>query len=379
MPSNGNILLVANWNSDVGYAWWLMENFWVEISQHFSSCGKDSYLIYPKVTQIPEAISRSEINVSECDFRDHSPGNIIKLHKLIKDNNIKYIYLSDSPSYSLFYLLLRIWGVKKIVVHDHTPGERTIAKSWRKLAKKIIQAIPLYTADHFVAVTSYVYQRLISVSCIPERKCSVASNGIRPISLENIDFMYANKIFNIPEDKVIVITTGRASYYKGIDFFIECANELVNKQELHQLHFIFCGDGPDLDEFKSLVNKYKLEDNFTFAGKRSDIREILPSCDVGFHAAVGEVGYSLSILEYMSAGLVTAVPDRPSTSQSTTDMVNGILYIPDNLESATKAIKVIFSEKKKALRENAVNTVKNEYNISDTNKKLVIILQNVFK
>lgn len=30
-----HILLVANWESDVGYAWWLMENFWATIAQYY--------------------------------------------------------------------------------------------------------------------------------------------------------------------------------------------------------------------------------------------------------------------------------------------------------------------------------------------------------
>ena len=30
-----NILLVGNWSSDTGYAWWLMETFWVAIARKF--------------------------------------------------------------------------------------------------------------------------------------------------------------------------------------------------------------------------------------------------------------------------------------------------------------------------------------------------------
>lgn len=380
MPKKGNILLVANWESNVGYAWWLMENFWITISNHFEKQGRSSYLIYPKITQIPATIKSSHIETYECDFQNRSFKNLRVLHKLIKDNSIKYIYLSDSPPYSLFYVLLRTWGIRKIVVHDHTPGERTPAHSWKKLAKKLINSIPFYTADHFIAVTDFIYKRFIEVNCISENKCSIAANGIAPINTMSIDKDYTYKTFGIPGDKHIVVTTGRASYYKGIDLFIECANELINQQGIRGLHFLFCGDGPDMADFQQLAKDLNVEQHVTFAGKRSDIRSILPSCSIGFHAATGEVGYSLSILEYMSAGLATVVPDRSSTSGATTHLLTGLLYQPGNITSACKAIyQCLDDQLRHDISHNAVKAVEEKYNIKNTNNALISALSNVFK
>ena len=81
-PSNGNILLVANWESNVGYAWWLMENFWTTIAKHFDD--RSCFLIYPKITVLPESISTTSIKTSELNFSDHSIGNLIKIAKLSK-------------------------------------------------------------------------------------------------------------------------------------------------------------------------------------------------------------------------------------------------------------------------------------------------------
>ena len=379
MSNNGNILLVANWDSNVGYAWWLMENFWTTISKRFEEQGKTSYLIYPKISQIPDSIADSNIEVLEHDFRNRSFPNLKKLYRLIKQNNIKYIYLTDAPFYSLFYLILRLWGIQKIVIHDHTPGDRTPSSGFLKFLKSTIHKIPFIAADHFIAVTEFVYERFLNVACIPKNKCSCASNGIIPIDLDNVNNSYTQTTFGIPKDRIIVVSTGRASYYKGIDFLIECANELISNQGLDQLHFLYCGDGSDLNDFKSLTKKYNLENKFTFAGNRSDIRQILPSCDIGFHASSGEVGYSLSILEYMSAGLATIVPNRPSTSLAITNSANGLLYLPADIESATSAIRSAMNPKfREKLRINALHTIANKYNINKTNEKLIEILEAVF-
>jgi len=379
MSAENNILLVANWDSDTGYAWWLMENFWVAISEHFRTQGKRSFLIYPSISTLPDAVANSDIQTSECNFHDHSLGGLTQLHTFIKQNNIKHIYLTDCLFYTPFYVLLRLWGVSSIVVHDHTPGERATPSFAKRLVKTIIQRLPLITADHFIAVTEFVYQRFIQVACIPPHKCSTATNGIVPINLDNSDRSYAQRVLGIPGSRTIIVTTGRASYYKGIDFFIECAHELVNNRGLHQLHFLYCGDGPDLNDFKAMATQYKLDEHFTFAGSRSDVREILPSCHIGFHAATGEVGYSLSILEYMSAGLIPVVPDRPSTSLAITNRENGLLYEYRNLSSATDAIvDALYTDNRDILRRNAITLIRDKYNIEHTNDKLLHILDAVF-
>jgi len=380
MSHKGNILLVANWESGVGYAWWLMENFWTAIADSFNKKGTQSYLAYPKITVIPESVSNSSIKPIELDFRKRSFATLTDLYRTIKKYNIKHIYLTDSPTYSILYILLRYWGIKSIIVHDHTPGERDVPGAAKKILKSIIQRLPYITVDHVIGATEFVRKRLIEVSCIPENKCSCAPNGIKPIDLKHCDKHYAQRIFNIPSSRTVIVTTGRATYYKGIDFFIECAHELINNHSISQLHFLYCGNGPDMEEFKSLVNKYKLTDNFTFAGTRTDIRKILPSCQIGFHAATGEVGYSLSILEYMSAGLVTIVPQSPSTSLATTDMKNGLLYKYRDLNSATNTIRrVLNREIPLDLGHNATTLVKELYSIENTNKKLIKIMEKFIK
>lgn len=356
-----------------------MEGFWETISKHTHKQGLESILIYPKITDLPANLENSNIIIKEHNFQDVFWKSLIGTYKLIKEHNVQYIYLTDSPSYSLRYLVLRLFGIKKIIVHDHTPGTRTKPEGIKKILKKLLQRTPLYTADYFIAVTGFVYDRLTQVACIPQKKCFVARNGIHSIDLNKSDLSYSQQAFNISLDKTIVVTTGRATHYKGIGFFIECANEIINNKNLKQFHFLYCGDGPDMQDFKRLVSKYKLQDNFTFSGKREDVRSILPSCHIGFHAATGEVGYSLSILEYMSSGLVTIVPDNNSTSLATRHNETGYLY--DRL-SITSAVNSILKASEnnalnKKIRDNAKKYIDNHLTIEHTHESLRQIISKI--
>ncbi len=377
--TSANILLVANWESGVGYAWWLMETFWVTIADTFADRA-DSLLVYPEITTLPERIANSRIETHELDFNRHDPGQLLKILRFLRKHHIRNVYLSDAPTYRPFYGFLHLAGVRKIVVHDHTPGERSPAHGWRKRLKRFINHLPLLNADHVIAVTDYVHQRHLEVNCLDPARCSVVRNGIEPFDTADIDRDYTHRTFGIPARKKIIVTTGRASYYKGIDFFIRCASELIHRRAVDDLHFLFCGDGPDMADFREMVTREGLQSHFTLAGKRQDIRKILPACDIGFHAAQGEVGYSLSILEYMSAGLATIVPDNPSTRGATENGVTGLWYRQNDVASACAAItRTLDADLRRKLAGNAVVSVKDNYNIEQTKIMLAHSVQSVFE
>lgn len=377
--SGGNILLVANYASDVGYAWWLMENFWSEIARYFELKNKKCFLIYPKINSIPEIIASSPIELIEIDFTNHSPQNIRKLKNLIQSNNIKNIYLTDSATHNPIYFKMRLWGARKIVNHDHTPGERPPARIVVCAIKKLIHILGLISCDHYIGVSKFVKDRFISNGCIPEKKCSYVLNGIIPIKKEVRCHDYANKEFSIHPNRTIVVTTGRAVFYKGIDFIIKCANEIVHTHNVKNISFLYCGDGPNINNFKEMVKKYNLQDNFIFAGQRNDIKCILQSCHIGIQASKGEA-FSLSILEYLSAGLPTLVPDICGNSEAVKTAYNGYLYPAENKEEAVGLLLKLIKNKelRTSLGTTAIQSIEKQFNIKRTNQLLLQKLEEIF-
>ncbi|MGW8267881.1 MAG: hypothetical protein ACWGSQ_16055, partial [Longimicrobiales bacterium] len=56
-----NVLLVANFGPDVGYAWWLMERFWVQIAGRCRQQGSECYLAYPEEGLVPDSVTKAGI------------------------------------------------------------------------------------------------------------------------------------------------------------------------------------------------------------------------------------------------------------------------------------------------------------------------------
>jgi glycosyltransferase involved in cell wall biosynthesis len=371
----GNILLVANFDSDVGYAWWLMENYWAEIAHYYHQLGRTCVLIYPRVTTLPDRIAQSPIEVLEHDFEDRSEAGRRRLRSIVRDHNVRSVYFTDKKIFDSYYFRLRSWGIRKIVNHDHSPGERERANWLKRLLKTMIHKTRIFSADHYIGVSDFVRRRLIESGGVPAERCSYVLNGIVPIHVQAEYRQYAHGSFKLPKEATIVVSTGRATVYKGIDLLVECANILVNMKGEKNLYFLHCGDGPDLEKFRKLAANYRLGERFIFAGKRMDIREILQSCHIGIQVSLGEA-FSLSILEYMSAGLATLAPDHCGNSEAINDGVDGILYPPGDIESVVEMIRRLSHDglQRRRLGAAAIQAVHEKFDVKRANADLIGVL-----
>lgn len=341
--------------------------------------GRRCYLIYPQISSLSECIANASITVLQCDFSDRSRVGRRRLINILRQNSITSLYLTDQPYFSTYYATLRASGISRIVTHDHTPGDRPAIIGLKGLAKSIRNRINPFCSNYVLCVSEFIRQRNISNGRVPKMKCITIQNGIQPLQCDKDESSYVNREFGIPDDSIIVVSTGRANKYKKIDFIIRCADRVINIMNARNIFFLHCGDGPDLDHLRLLVAEFGLERNFIFAGNRNDVRDILCSCHIAIHASAGEA-FSLSIIEYMSAGLATIVPDVPSVCQAVTHNFDGLIYRDSDVEHATKLIIKLSKNNvyRKMLGSEASSTVSKHYDIRDSNECFRNIIADVF-
>lgn len=364
VEKKNGLLMVANWDSNVGYAWWLMEGFWAVIAKEFSGrfvCR----VAYPSISIIPESIASAPIIAERMDFVKFDPLSVLAQCAYLARHRIRVIYFTDQATRHWRYVAYRLCGVRTIIVHDHAPGVRTISSGPKRWVKWLSQRIPFYTADALFAVSEYIRQRHIEVTCAPATQCYVVQNGIPEYSPKPVD-PYIE--FNIPRDQKIVVTVGRASKYKGI----QDALSYLAKIDYKNWHYLVVGDGPDLQEFRALAQHFGLSDNVTFAGNRKDVKDLLPYCYFGIHPSHGEA-FSLAILELLQAGLPVVVSTNPSVCGAITAEV-GIKY--DTPEEAKNAINFLLNSPSKveSMGVSAKRLVQCKYSLESTHGQLIAAL-----
>ncbi|WP_165794845.1 glycosyltransferase family 4 protein [Marinobacter fuscus] len=375
----GNILLVSNYPSDVGYAWWLMEHFWVLLAEHFSQKGQSAYLAYPSITKLPSTIKESSIKTVELNVPGQTESERQTAKSFIKQHNITDLYLTDRAWFSVDYARLRAWGVKNIVVHDHTPGDRPAIGGLKGCVKALRHRLPLACADAQLCVSDLMKKRSIHNGRIPSERCQVVQNGIPPVTPSEHTREALLSSLDIPADSTVCITTGRAHPYKRFDFIIDVAAELQRTLPNNKLVFLLIGNGPALEKLREKVAKAGLERNIRLPGFRSDAKEFLSAADFAMHAALGE-GFSLSIVEYMSAALPVLVPDIPSVKQAIDHDLNGFVYSKDDVKQAADYIRALYSSEsyRKKLGANAKRKADARYTLDNCTREFKAACQQVF-
>ncbi|TCS40294.1 glycosyltransferase [Reinekea marinisedimentorum] len=366
------ILLVANWDSNVGYAWWLMESYWAAIAHAFCDTHR-ILLAYPSISEVPKAIASAPIEVVENNFNDFSTDNIPSQLEFIKQNNITYIYYTDKPTRAFRYALYRLAGVKRIFTHDHTPGLRTRPEGFKKILKVVFSRIPLINTDVAIGATEFIRNRLINVTCIPKQKCIAVNNGIY---LRDIKYTDPYEEFSIPRDRKIIVSTGRLNPFKNIDFALKTFAEVIHKYHGRNWHYLIVGDGPARQDLERLANDLGLSEYVTFTGNVSSPSSFYSHCFISFHPSKGEVGFSLSMLENLYSGVPILCSDNPSVSGIITNKENGFIYSEGDISSAAiQIIGLLTNSTDHKIKERCKTYVINQHNILLSHKELVAQLK----
>lgn len=369
----GRVLLVANYESDVGYAWWLMENFWQLIARSMAERGRECLLVYPRIGQIPDSIRTAPLRIAEFNFTYNSWSNVLKGVRFIRQQKIDSIYLTDWPYLHWAYLIWRLAGVRSIVLHDHTPGDRPALLGLQGRIKSALHRLRVLSATLYVAVSTYISRRLQRNARVPANRCVIVSNGIMPIDSATVDRADIRERLNIPADAVLIVMVSRATYYKGLDFALRCFEAMLKeprrKTELFAVH---CGDGPDLKRFVEIADAAGISDRFRFLGRRSDVREILAAADIAFHPSNGEA-MSLAILEFMSAGLAVVSSDLPSVCTAIAPGLSGLTYRHGHVDDAVRVLESVVDapEFRRRLGSCAAATCRTQHTLDAMNREFV--------
>ncbi len=233
-----NILLVSNYPSDTTYAWWLMEHFLISIAEQFSQLNCSIYLAYPKITTISENITSAPIKPVELTIPWITNNQKTLALNFIQKKNIALIYFTDQRYFNPQYIALRRNGVRHIIIHDHTPGDRPAINGLKGYFKAIRNSLPWITANNVLWVSKYMKERNTKNARIPDRKSIIVQNGIQPIKCGNHDTQALRKSLGARNNSLLVTTTGRAHPYKHFDFIINTASYLRQKAPESDIIFL---------------------------------------------------------------------------------------------------------------------------------------------
>jgi L-malate glycosyltransferase len=135
--------------------------------------------------------------------------------------------------------------------------------------------------------------------------------------------------------KLVALVGNMKSDVKGHWLLIEAAPAVVAR--FPHTSFVLIGDGCLRPQFENRIRELGLSENFVFLGSRTDIPELLASCDLAILPSLAE-GLPNAVLEYLAAGLPTIVTRVGGNGEILEDGRTGLLIPPRDPEALAKAL-----------------------------------------
>jgi len=279
----------------------------------------------------------------------------LKAVNMIKGWNLDIIHSQTEFAIGTFARLMAYQLDIPLVHTYHTMYEdyvHYITKGYfDKSSKKIVEYLTLFycekTASELIVPTKKTYD-LFKEKYQVDRNIHIIPTGIEleRFYKENIDNEKLEKLrkkVNLNKEDFVGIFIGRLAQEKNVIFLLNVMKELVPNYP--KLKLLIVGDGPDFDEYKKVIKKYKLGENVIMTGKVAweEVPYYYHLSDFFLTASNTET-QGLTVIEAMASSVVPICIDDESFKNTVIDDLNGKIFNTE--EECETIIKELYNDKK---------------------------------
>lgn len=277
----------------------------------------------------------------------HSNTDINSLPDIKENFDFAICYHMHSPL-ALKYVATKILADKKIAwIHN----------DFRTTKYKINCLTNILDSyQEFVAVSKRVAEEFCELCPKYKDKVSIAYN-ILPVEevIRKADEIIFDSVF-MNEYKTKLLTIGRFTKQKGIEYVIECSSLLKKKGK--PFHWYLIGYGELEGFYRKMIRKYNIEDCFTILGKKENPYPYLKKCDIYVQPSIHEAD-CISVKEAKIFCKPIVCTDFDGADEQIINEENGVIVPVRDVAALEKQIEHLIesSEARNKLSNALQNTV----------------------
>ena len=273
---------------------------------------------------------------------------LCEIRRLLKKERPDVLHLHSSKAGVLGSLATCCLPKIKVI---YTVHGAVFEASFSSLARKLFLWLEKLTArfkDKIICVSANDKKLWLKYKAAPDDKLAVIHNGLdlneKPLSKDQAReelFSQSAPLFEAargsgPDLKLVGAI---ANFYpeKGLSYFIEAANILINKQKIKNTIFIIIGEGLERPLLEEIIKDSGLEKNFILTGNIRHASQLLPALDIFVLPSVKE-GLPYTAMEAMAAGLPIVASYVGGLPEIVEGKKNGFLVLPRNPDMLAKKI-----------------------------------------
>ncbi len=330
------ILLMFHCQQFTGYAIEVLEKVFFDAARQAGYKADDIYWSFSKVFD-------KNSQTIECEYKNltHMEG----LDNFLHGHQIEIVIAFDLGYPAPTIEVLKKHKIK--IISYWGASMSSLNTGLKLIAKKLEWLIRKNTPDHFVFESSAMQLTATHGRGVPLDRTSVIPLGVDTDKFhpDYENYFYAHEHLNIPKEKKIVFYSGHMEERKGVHIIIQAAIKLFNSTPEMPLHFVICGnkDGQE-NRFLEMLANSAAQNHVTFAGYRSDIKDLMRSSSVGVIASTGWDSFTMSSVEMMSSGLPLIVSNLQGLAETISNNINGYHLTPGNHSELAKLLNVLLND-----------------------------------
>lgn len=279
------------------------------------------------------------------------------LNKYIQQNGIELVYANTTAVLLGAYLahknkIKHVWHVHEII---EKPKFLFLAIQW--IMKRYTSTIICVSK----AVQNHWSKNVPSLLS----KMQVIYNGIGPVE-KSTEANFRTQ-FKIPEDAIVIGMAGRVHYWKGQQYFLQIAEQLLKpsteSNQAKPLYFIITGDAfPGYEylvaEMQNFIKKNNLGNRIFYTGFEHKMDKFYSSIDLLLLPSQLPDPLPTVVLEAMQYGIPVAATTQGGALEMIAENETGIFIPIKNVQvAADKIFDLIQSDHRNNMRTNSIERV----------------------
>jgi glycosyltransferase involved in cell wall biosynthesis len=275
----------------------------------------------------PDADTPLGIKNITLSYARYNIFKLLPLIRLIGKERFQIVHTHLFASSFLGTIAARVTRVPIVVCHDHSG--RDIYNQHPLFGHFILrplQRLQAFFVDHYITVSSEVYDFHRSVLRRPRSKIHVIRNWFLRAQFASVASHSHRAIraeLGIPHNHLVIGSVGRLSDEKGYcKLLYEFARCLPMRPNLS---LILVGDGDQKKHLRSVAKDLEISSHVHLVGQQNDVAPFYSAFDIYIQPSDYET-FGIAVLEAMVFSVPVIVSDVGGLTDIVSNRVNGLLY-----------------------------------------------------
>lgn len=293
----------------------------------------ESAICSTKPADTLKTMVRPEVPVHELQRRDgNDPLLVWQLYRLFRRERPDIVHTHAWGTVVEGLLAARLARVPVVIHGEH--GTLQLRAYQRRVQRRAWSA-----ADHLLAVSSRLAERMAEETGFPRERIRVIRNGVDLSRFGSTERSMARAALAVPLDAPVVVTVGRLVPVKDHGTLLEAWARTRGEQAI----LLIAGDGPLRESLAARATALGIDRSVRFLGHRPDVEVVLRAADAFVLSSESE-GLSNTILEAMASGLPVVATRVGGADEMVIDGTTGLLVPPRAARELADALDLVLRD-----------------------------------